>query len=67
MWTAPADHHNTTGQFDPAVHGFNGANAVSLPGYIFPLDERVIQATEEVQDEFPFVRDMNSGNHLGIG
>ena len=67
MWTAPADYHNTTGEFDPAVHGFNGTNAVSLPGYIFPLDQRVIQATREIQDEFPFVRDMNSGNQLGIG
>jgi len=67
MWTTPADHHNTTGQFDPAVHGFNGINAVSLPGYIFPLDQRVIQATREMPGEFPFVKDMNSGNHLGIG
>ncbi|KAF8959623.1 hypothetical protein BDZ97DRAFT_1906142 [Flammula alnicola] len=26
--TPPADHHNTTGQFNPAVHGFNGINSV---------------------------------------
>ncbi|TFK31044.1 hypothetical protein BDQ12DRAFT_619673, partial [Crucibulum laeve] len=29
-WTTPADHHNTFGQFNPAVHSFNGVNSVSL-------------------------------------
>ncbi|KAJ7049707.1 GMC oxidoreductase-domain-containing protein, partial [Mycena amicta] len=29
-FTPPADHHNTTGQFNPAVHGFNGINSVTL-------------------------------------
>ncbi|KAK0459367.1 alcohol oxidase [Desarmillaria tabescens] len=52
----PSDHHNTTGQFDPAVHGFNGINSV-----------RVIQTTSELPDEFPFNLDYNSGYQLGIG
>ncbi|KAF8074053.1 pyranose dehydrogenase [Lyophyllum atratum] len=66
-WTEPADHHNTTGQFNPAVHGFHGINAVSLPGFIYSFDHRVIQATSELPREFPFNLDMNSGNQLGIG
>ncbi|GLB38730.1 putative aryl-alcohol oxidase [Lyophyllum shimeji] len=66
-WTEPVDHHNTTGEFNPAVHGFHGINAVSLPGFIYSFDRRVIQATSELPREFPFNLDMNSGHHLGIG
>ncbi|KAK0212181.1 aryl-alcohol oxidase [Desarmillaria ectypa] len=66
-FVAPADHHNTTGEFDPAVHSFDGVNSVSLPGYPRAIDGRVIQATQELPDEFPFNLDYNSGYHLGIG
>ncbi|KAJ6451318.1 alcohol oxidase [Mycena sanguinolenta] len=62
----PADHHNTTGQFDPAVHGFTGINSVSLPGSPTEIDSRVFEATDELS-EFPFNLDMNSGNTIGIG
>ncbi|KAG5643347.1 hypothetical protein DXG03_001068 [Asterophora parasitica] len=65
-WTEPADHHNTSGQFDPAHHGFNGINAVSLPGFLYSFDHRVIKATSELP-EFPFNVDMNSGSQIGIG
>jgi hypothetical protein len=63
---APADHHNTSGQFTPSVHGFHGAVDVSLPGFPMPLDKRVIASTQETAD-FPFNQDMNSGDVLGIG
>jgi hypothetical protein len=63
---APADHHNTSGQFIPSVHGFHGAVDVSLPGFPTPLDKRVIASTRETA-EFPFNQDMNSGDVLGIG
>ncbi|KAG7450004.1 aryl-alcohol-oxidase from pleurotus Eryingii [Guyanagaster necrorhizus] len=66
-FVAPADHHNTTGQFNPIVHNFDGMNSVSLPGYPRTIDERVIQVTGELPDEFPFNLDLNSGYHLGIG
>ncbi|KAF8071934.1 pyranose dehydrogenase [Lyophyllum atratum] len=66
-WTTPADHHDTTGQFDPSVHGFNGINAVSLSGFPHPTDPRVIQTTVELRHEFPFNKDTNSGNPLGLG
>ncbi|KAJ7723574.1 aryl-alcohol oxidase, partial [Mycena metata] len=65
-FSAPADHHNTTGQFDPLVHGFNGINTVSLAGFPSPVDDRIIETTKEL-DEFPFNLDMNSGAQLGIG
>ncbi|KAG6827853.1 hypothetical protein H0H92_010243 [Tricholoma furcatifolium] len=66
-WTPPADHHNTTGEFDPAVHSFTGINAVSLPGFVYPdFDYRVINASLQLE-EFPFNLDMNSGDTIGIG
>ncbi|KAK0473368.1 aryl-alcohol oxidase precursor [Armillaria novae-zelandiae] len=66
-WTAPTDHHNTTRQFDPAVHGFHGINAVSLPGFPSAIQNRVIQTTQELSEEFPFNLDINSGYQLGVG
>ncbi|KAJ7139062.1 pyranose dehydrogenase [Mycena epipterygia] len=66
-WTEPADHHNTSGQFDPAVHSTTGINSVSLPGFQWPMFPRVIQTTIEMPDEFPFVLDMNAGIPLGVG
>ncbi|SJL13170.1 uncharacterized protein ARMOST_16609 [Armillaria ostoyae] len=66
-FVAPADNHNTTGQFDPAVHSFNGINLVSLSGYPRGTDNHVIQTTAELSDEFPFNLDYNSGYQLGVG
>ncbi|KAK0448896.1 alcohol oxidase [Desarmillaria tabescens] len=66
-FVAPADHHNITGQYNPAVHNFEGINSVSLAEYPSDVDGRVIQATKELSDEFPFNLDYNSGYHLGVG
>ncbi len=49
------------------VHGFDGVVSVSVAEYPGTIDGRVIQATKELPDEFPFNLDYNSGNHLGIG
>lgn len=66
-WSAPVDGHNTTGQFDPAVHSFKGMVSVSLPGYETGIDKRVINASQQLGGEFKFNPDMNSGSELGIG
>ncbi|PBL00309.1 pyranose dehydrogenase [Armillaria gallica] len=66
-WVPPADGHDTTGQYDPAIHSLDGMNAVSLPGYPQPTDERVLRTTSELPDEFPFLLDINSGIPNGIG
>ncbi|KAK0499121.1 alcohol oxidase [Armillaria luteobubalina] len=63
----PSDHHNTTGEFDPAIHNLDGINSVSLPGVLRATDGRVIQTTSDLPNEFPFNLDYNSGYHLGIG
>ncbi|KAF9039539.1 alcohol oxidase [Hymenopellis radicata] len=67
---APADGHNTTGQFDPTQHGFQGPLLTSLTGNDgIPLDEHVLATTQELASEFPFRLDMTGGSQgvLGIG
>ncbi|KAJ7049706.1 alcohol oxidase [Mycena amicta] len=66
VFTPPFDHHNTTGQFNPAVHGFSGINSVTLSGFPTEIDSKVFQTTKE-DSEFPFNLDMNSGFPLGVG
>ncbi|KAK0190281.1 aryl-alcohol-oxidase from pleurotus Eryingii [Armillaria mellea] len=66
-FVTPVDHHNTTGQFNPALHSLNGVNFVSLPEYPRTTDGRVIQTTADLTIEFPFNLDYNSGYQLGIG
>ncbi|KAF7374315.1 Pyranose dehydrogenase 3 [Mycena sanguinolenta] len=67
-WTAPADGHSGAGEFDPAVHGHNGVNSVSLSGYPWPAsDTRIIQTTKDLPNEWAFVLDMNAGVNLGVG
>ncbi|KAJ7083448.1 hypothetical protein C8R44DRAFT_903857 [Mycena epipterygia] len=67
-WTAPADHHDTSGQFNSAIHGTDGPISVSLARFSWPVfDHHVIQTTKELPNEFPFNEDMNSGKPLGFG
>jgi choline dehydrogenase-like flavoprotein len=66
-WTEPNDHHNTSGQFDPAYHGFEGMTAVSLPGYPSPIDGMIVGAAQELGGPFQYNVDQNSGNQLGVG
>ncbi|KAJ7229324.1 GMC oxidoreductase-domain-containing protein, partial [Mycena haematopus] len=67
-WTQPADHHDTSDQFNPAVHSTDGINSVSLSGYHWPtFEHNVIQTTREFPEEFPFNLDFNSGEMLGVG
>ncbi|KAJ6451440.1 aryl-alcohol oxidase [Mycena sanguinolenta] len=63
----PADNHNITGQFNPKVHSFSGVNSVSLSGWQYSSDTRVLEAIAQSNGEFPFNEDMNSGFQLGFG
>ncbi|PPQ80124.1 hypothetical protein CVT25_001423 [Psilocybe cyanescens] len=65
----PVDGHNTTGQFIPSLHGFNGMVSVSLPGNNQSVDSRVLAATRQLGSEFAFNEDMSGGDRslLGIG
>ncbi|KAF8959801.1 aryl-alcohol oxidase [Flammula alnicola] len=64
--TQPADHHNITGQYNPAVHGFHGMTSTSLPGFLQSFVPRSIQAANELEGPFEFNLDMNSGKPLGL-
>ncbi|KAJ7026127.1 aryl-alcohol oxidase-like protein, partial [Mycena alexandri] len=67
-WSPPADHHDTSGEFNPAFHSTKGLTSVSLPGFAWPIFyDHVLQTTKELPDEFPFNLDMNSGFPLGLG
>ncbi|KAF8876867.1 aryl-alcohol-oxidase from pleurotus Eryingii [Infundibulicybe gibba] len=54
-FSPPADNHNTTGQFNPEVHGFNGIGSVTLSGFPSAIDSRVINASKQL------------GSPLGLG
>ncbi|KZT38918.1 alcohol oxidase [Sistotremastrum suecicum HHB10207 ss-3] len=64
--TPPADHHNTTGEFNPAVHGFNGPLSVSLAGFQTEINSHIFNTTIAEPSVFPFNLDCNSGQQLGI-
>ncbi|PPR03999.1 hypothetical protein CVT24_010492 [Panaeolus cyanescens] len=63
----PADGHDTTGQWDPSLHGTNGPVSISLPGHSQTIDAKVIATTQELSDEFPFLPDTGGGDILGVG
>ncbi|KAF8921082.1 aryl-alcohol oxidase [Mucidula mucida] len=67
QFVAPSDGHDTTGEFDPAFHSFTGVNSVSLPGYAHGSDEKVLQAVDELAEEYPYDLDYNDGKPNGIG
>ncbi|KAI0342181.1 alcohol oxidase [Trametopsis cervina] len=63
----PTDNHNTSGQWDISIHSKTGMVEISLPGFVMAPDPHVINTTAELPDDFPFVRDFNSGRSIGIG
>jgi hypothetical protein len=65
--TRPADNHNTTGQYLPELHSTSGAVSISLPGFLTPLDSRVMSTLQEPSFGFPYNRDTIGGDVLGIG
>ncbi|KAL0573358.1 hypothetical protein V5O48_008601 [Marasmius crinis-equi] len=68
-FTPPADSHDTTGEFDPSVHSFDGINGVTLSGFRNQIDTRIIEASKSMENDsdFRFVLDMNAGTELGVG
>lgn len=66
-FVAPADNHNTAGQYNPGIHPTSGAVFASLPGFSTTIDSRVIAASQQLSAEFPFKLDQNDGSPLGIG
>ncbi|KZT63569.1 GMC oxidoreductase [Daedalea quercina L-15889] len=63
----PSDHHDTFGQFNPVVHGYDGPIHISLAGVSTPLDPLVFETTYQLPQRFPYNMDFNSGYPLGLG
>lgn len=66
-WTAPADGHDTTGQYDPSIHSTTGVTSFSLSGHHQALDPMIFQAGQELGGIFDFKLDYNDGRPLGLG
>lgn len=63
----PADDHDIEGDYDPAMHSTTGNLPVTLPGILHPpVDSAMLQAAAELQGDFQFNLDMNSGSPLGL-
>jgi choline dehydrogenase-like flavoprotein len=55
------------GEYNASAHFLSGKLGVSLPPSTALLDARVIAATQELPEEFPYQTDMNAGNPIGVG
>ncbi|KAI0311429.1 alcohol oxidase [Amylostereum chailletii] len=64
--TLPADQHDTSGQFNPAIHGSTGPVATSVEGFSLGIDARGLHTTSQLPGRFPFNLDYNSGDTIGI-
>lgn len=62
-----AGHGPEEGDFDPRVHGFNGAVGIGLNNVIQPTDPLIVQTTKDLPEEFPFLEDTNAGRPIGLG
>ncbi|EKM75427.1 hypothetical protein AGABI1DRAFT_123192 [Agaricus bisporus var. burnettii JB137-S8] len=58
---------DVSGHIDPSFHGSNGALSVTASYTNVSMNNYLLQATEELSDEFPFKLDMNDGQPIGIG
>ncbi|GAW03262.1 Choline mitochondrial [Lentinula edodes] len=63
-FVSPADNHNTSGQYDPSLHGTQGPLKVTVGGYSQSLDQLVMGRLDE---QFPFIEDYDNGKPLGFG
>ncbi|KAJ3722216.1 hypothetical protein C8R42DRAFT_666376 [Lentinula raphanica] len=61
---APVDGHNTTGQYDPALHGTQGPLQVTVGGFSQSLDQLVMGRLDQ---DFPFIEDYDNGEPIGFG
>jgi len=62
----PWNNRSDLGEYNQLVHG-NGPLLSSLTANPFELDQIVLNVTSELENDFPFNLDLNSGNGLGFG
>lgn len=65
--TQDSSDQSYQGHLDLSVHGHGGILSVSAPYNNHPFNDKLIQATSELKQEFPFKLDMNDGGPIGVG
>ncbi|KAF5351617.1 hypothetical protein D9756_007498 [Leucocoprinus leucothites] len=62
------DSENQTeeGHIDPSIHGHDGTVSNTAPYNNHPINEMLMQTTQDLPDEFPYLLDMNNGSPIGI-
>lgn len=53
--------------YEPSAHGTEGVTPIGPPGHKFTIDDRILQVSKDLPDEFPFNKDANDGTPLGLG
>jgi hypothetical protein len=64
IMTVPVDHHNTSGQFNPNLHG-DGPLGVTVGGFSQDIDELVMGRVDNTH--FRFIEDYEDGSPIGLG
>jgi len=62
----PTEFRDITGETDPSCYGIGGPISISLPNHTYDFNSRVIEVSKELP-EFPYNKNNNSGNPLGLG
>ncbi|KAF6746247.1 aryl-alcohol oxidase [Ephemerocybe angulata] len=65
-WSGAVGGRNVTGQYDPAVHGYEGYSKVALPWSGPNAFDNLCLEQAKTRSEFPYNRDPNSGKPLGL-
>ncbi|KAJ3576821.1 hypothetical protein NP233_g165 [Leucocoprinus birnbaumii] len=55
------------GQYDPALHSKDGKLGVTAPFSDHPLNDLLLEATNQLSNEYPFLQDLNGGRPIGLG
>ncbi|KAJ3567077.1 hypothetical protein NP233_g6592 [Leucocoprinus birnbaumii] len=55
------------GHLDPSIHGKSGKLSVSAPYTNISFNDILLTASAELNEEFPFLLDMNDGRPIGTG
>ncbi|TDL26770.1 pyranose dehydrogenase [Rickenella mellea] len=61
-----AQGFNTTGRFDPRVHGTRGILGNGVNSFPMDTDSIITRVTEEASKDFPFTLDYNGGVTYGV-
>ncbi|KAI0321913.1 alcohol oxidase [Amylostereum chailletii] len=57
---------NADAKYVSSIHSTSGPVGVGLPTVSLPTDQLVLNAQQELSSEFPFNKDVNSGDMIGI-